>query len=418
MNEQLRKKIGVVLGVVMVSVVVVGGYYATLKLFAQPRSEQPDAQPHPIPVPITDELTKPLIIDPHFQIGIFAKELGQPRVIIEDPQETLIVSITKAGEVVALPDRDKNGVTDETVTLLSNRTNPHGLALTCHATALCDLYVAETAALYRYTYDPGTLTVSNEKKLLDFPPGGRHFTRTLLFRDPPSNNELLISIGSTCDVCHEFNPRHATIEVYNTLTGKSRTFATGLRNSVFLALHPLTSAIWATEMGRDNLGDNLPPDEINIITDNANYGWPTCFGNNMHDAKFDTALYVRNPCMLPFETPAYIDIPAHSAPLGLTFLNNPQWPRDMRDDLLVAFHGSWNRSEPTGYKVVWYELDDSGRLINHHDAITGWLDENNKAWGRPAGIYQGTNGTVYISDDLSGTIYSLRFNEEYIEPPS
>jgi len=114
-----------------------------------------------------------------------------------------------------------------------------------------------------------------------------------------------------------------------------------------MAFHPYTRDIWATEMGRDMLGDGTPPDELNIIKKGGNYGWPICYGKNIHDTEFDKNTYFRNPCMEPFETPSYIDIPAHSVPLGLAFIPD-SWPTEYHNDLLVAYHGSWNRSTPTG----------------------------------------------------------------------
>ena len=111
----------------------------------------------------------------------------------------------------------------------------------------------------------------------------------------------------------------------------------GLRNSVFMVLSPW-GKIWATEMGRDNLGDNLPPDEINVIQANHNYGWPTCYGKNIHDEAFDKKVYIRAPCSEPFETPSFADLPAHSAPLGLDFVNGGGWPEKYQNSLLVAYH--------------------------------------------------------------------------------
>jgi len=147
-------------------------------------------------------------------------------------------------------------------------------------------------------------------------------------------------------------------------------------------------------MGRDLLGDDMPPDEINIIEEGKNYGWPVCYGKNIHDTDFDHNTYVRNPCMEPFETPSHIDIPAHSAPLGLAFYKN---------DLLVAYHGSWNRSVPTGYKIVKMNLDANGNYLGQEDFISGWLQEGN-ALGRPVDILA-DRGRIFISDDKAGVIY-------------
>ena len=366
----------------------------------------------------------PLVLPKGFSIKVFARDLINPRVISIDPYGNLVASITSAGKVVALRDTNGDGRSDETVTVANGLNKPHGLAWQCSAAlqvvADCKLYIAETNKLsvYDYTKD---LKAVNGKKLIDLPTGGNHFTRTLLFRPSPNENELLISIGSTCNVCNESDERRAKILSYDTKTAKVETFASGLRNSVFMNIHPVTGAIWATEMGRDLLGDDIPPDEINIIDGPSatvsgqnsvpNFGWPICYGKNIHDDNFDKNSYSRSPCMEPFEIPSYIDIQAHSAPLGLSFApEDPPaggWPEDYWHNLFVAYHGSWNRSVPTGYKVVRYKLDNQGNLIGTEDFITGWI-KNNEAWGRPADVLAMPSGLMYISDDKAGLIYRVQ----------
>lgn len=227
-------------------------------------------------------------------------------------------------------------------------------------------------------------------------------SRTLL----SYGNSLLVSVGSSCNVCLENDQNRAKILEITKDTGEVEIFATGLRNAVFIAFHPTTKAIWATEMGRDLLGDNLPPDEINIIRKETNYGWPICYGKNIHDTAFDKNTYIRNPCMEPFETPSHIDIPAHSAPLGLAFIPD-SWPTEYHNDLLVAYHGSWNRSVPTGYKIVRMKLNVNGMYESTTDFITGWLDTDQKALGRPVDILFDASGIAYISDDKAGVVYKL-----------
>ncbi len=350
-----------------------------------------------------------------FVIQIFAKGLEGPRVIKEDPSGNLIVSLTRAGKIVSLPDLNSDGRADKIITLLSGLQNPHGMEVKCE-NEKCKLYVAETEKLVEYNlvYDNNEKIYKpeNPKKLLDLPKGGRHFTRTLLFLPYPNENKLLISVGSTCDVCFEKDERNGTILVYDVKTGESKIYARGLRNSVFMTIHPVTGKVWATEMGRDWLGDDLPPDEINIIEENKNYGWPLCYGKNIHDTDFDRGekVYVRAPCSVPFETPSYIDIPAHSAPLGLAFFPEEGWPEEYWYNLLVAYHGSWNRSTPTGYKIVRYILDSEGKYLGEEDFITGWL-QNGKALGRPVDILIKPGGIIYISDDKTGIIYKVLYTK-------
>jgi glucose/arabinose dehydrogenase len=205
----------------------------------------------------------------------------------------------------------------------------------------------------------------------------------------------------------ETDKRYASILVADADGGHLKTFAEGLRNSVFLTSHPVTRHIWATEMGRDYLGDELPPDEINIILEGQNYGWPYCYGKRVHDDKFDPEGLKRDFCK--DTVPSFIDIPAHSAPLGLAFFPE-EWPKEYRYHLLVAYHGSWNRSTPTGYKVVRYKLDEGGNVLGEEDFITGWLTPHG-ALGRPVDILIKDDGVIFISDDKAGVIYRVVYND-------
>lgn len=350
-----------------------------------------------------------------FSISKFAVNLDNPRVMSFDPSGNLIVSLTSAGKVSALPDRNSDGKADEEVVVIDKLNNPHGLAFRC--TDKCVLYIAESHRVMAYDYDPNRLKAINGRKIADLPSTGGHFTRSLLFMPTPDNSKLLISVGSSCNICHEGDERRAKIlalDVDNPQAGFI-TFARGLRNSVFMAIHPTMGKIWATEMGRDWLGDDLLPDEINIIEDGKNYGWPTCYGKNVHDDDFDKNTYIRNPCMEPFEIPSHIDIPAHSAPLGLSFIPEEGWPEEYWHNMLVAYHGSWNRSEPTGYKVVRYKLDDNGAYLGEEDFISGWLMNplagGREVFGRPVDIIALPGGTSYISDDKAGVIYKVSLNK-------
>jgi glucose/arabinose dehydrogenase len=377
--------------------------------------------------------TSPIRLPTGFSLSIFAKDLEAPRVMTWDPNGNLLTSIPSAGKVVALIDADANGVSEKTVTLLEGLNKPHGIVLgKCISLGLkkidCKLYVAETDKLSVYNYDPNNLRATNPTKLTDLPSGGNHFTRTLAWLPGSDTSKLLIAIGSTCNVCHEENPLRGSVQLFDLATGKMSEFAKGLRNSVFLTEHPTTHQIWATEMGRDLLGDDLPPDEINILSQGSpsvdsasspqagsgqssaplNFGWPNCYGKNIHDTEFDKNTYIRNPCMEPFETPSFIDLPAHSAPLGLTFVPSDSfWPTDYRGDLLVSYHGSWNRSVPTGYKVVCIRFDVNGAYQKTEDFISGWLTKDG-ALGRPVDLLFG-KGALYISDDKAGVIYRVTY---------
>jgi glucose/arabinose dehydrogenase len=356
---------------------------------------------------VLDTEKTPLSLPPGFSISVFAKGLGGPRVMAYDPAGNLVVSIPSQGRVVALPDRNGDGVADEIVTVVDGLNSPHGLATRC--TEKCEFYIAETDKVAVYDYDAEKLKATNKRKIIDLPAGGGHTTRTLLFMPAPNDHRLLISVGSSCNVCNEEDSRRAKVLISNADGGDLKEFAKGLRNSVFMAIHPVTGDIWATEMGRDLLGDDTPPDEVNILKEGGNYGWPVCYGSNVHDTDFDKNVYFRNPCMAPFETPSRIDVPAHSAPLGLAFVPEEGWPQEYWHNLLVAYHGSWNRSVPTGYKIVRYKLDAQGKGMEREDFISGWLTDEG-VWGRPVDILVQPGGTIFISDDKAGVIYRVKYS--------
>lgn len=345
-----------------------------------------------------------------FSLNIFAKDVKGARVIELDPKARIIVSETSEGKIVALSDTDNDNVSDETKVIASGLKKPHGMAFKCEDTDKCFLYVAESDALYRYLYDADTPSLSKKEKLIDIDSSisDRHYTRSLLFLPSPDEDTLLISVGSSCDVCNEEDEDHASIISYNIKTGKKESYAEGLRNATFLTLNPVSGKVFAAEMGRDNLGDNLPPDEINIIEKGKNYGWPLCYGKNIQDTKFDSKQYFVNPCANM--APSFVDLQAHSAPLGLSFIPEEGWPEEYWYNLLVSYHGSWNRSEPTGYKIARIKMNSKGEYLGMEDFITGWLTKEGEKTGRPVDIKVLSGGVAYISDDSSGVIYRLHRN--------
>jgi len=172
-------------------------------------------------------------------------------------------------------------------------------------------------------------------------------------------------------------------------------------------------------MGRDNLGDDLPPDEINIIEAGKNYGWPICYGKKIHDTVFDNNQYIKDPCQ---DTVAsHIDLPAHSAPLGLAFIPaNKNWPKEYEGDLIVAFHGSLNRSQPTGYKLTRVKLSGAGELEGFEDFVSGWLSKDGTtSLGRPVGLVFGNDGALYVTDDKAGVVYKVspQSSEIFVSAP-
>lgn len=335
----------------------------------------------------------PLKLPEGFSISIFARNLPGARVTAW-ARGKMYVSQTSEGKISVLEMAD--GKVKSQAAFLSGLKRPHGLAVD---NSNENLYFAEENKISRYNF-AGQKTA----KIADLPSGNGHFTRTIAFGP---DGRLYVSIGSSCNACTEEDGRRAKIFSLNPDGSDFKEHARGLRNSVFFTWSYVDGKMWATDNGRDLLGDNLPPDEINVIEAGKNYGWPTCYGQNIHDTNFDKNTYIRNPCMEPFEIPAKVDLQAHSAPLGLTFVPEEGWSEKYWYDLIVAFHGSWNRTSPTGYKLVRIMLDDKGNYQGTEDFITGWLTGDNRVLGRPVEVRAEPGGVLYITDDKAGVIYRV-----------
>ena len=351
----------IILGIIL----LVGFFFYKYKAISIPKT---------VSVAVEEKL--PFNIPEGFVMSVFASGVDGARVMELDPKGTMLVSQTSKDKISALIDRNGDGKAEEIVTVIDKLNAPHGISFECSINIVCKLYIAEEDKLSVYEYDDVSKKATNPKKLLDLPKDGGHYTRSIIFLPYPNENILLVSVGSSCNVCNEADSKRASIISYDIKTGKYESFAKGLRNSVFLKLHPIDGKVYATEMGRDGLGDNTPPDEINIIEKSKNYGWPTCYGKNIHDTNFDKNTYIRNPCMEPFETQSLVDLQAHSAPLGLDFVPEEGWEEKDWFSMIVAYHGSWNRSVPTGYKVVKIPMLKDGSYGEPEDFITGWLKED------------------------------------------
>src|ERR1700676_2090448 len=339
---------------------------------------------------------------PGFHISIFAEEVDGARMMAFSPGGVLLVSESGEGKVVALPDPKHAGKAERTIPVLSGLNEPHGLAF-----YEGKLYVAENDKVRRYDWDEANLRASNPEPLADLPGSGGHSTRSLVFH----GSKMYVSGGSSCNGCIEKKPRGEAVRGFNTDGSGQKIFAKGLRNAVGLAVNPKTDTVWVTVNGRDWLGDNLPPEVVlDLGKDGGDAGWPYCYGDRVPDSKFTKP--GDNRCKNVIAPK--VQIQAHSAPLGLAFYEGSEFPAEYRNNIFVAFHGSWDRSVSTGYKVVRVELAEKSQPQGGaEDFITGWLapGETKKGrWmGRPVGIVFGSDGAMYVSDDAAGVIYRVTY---------
>ncbi len=370
----------------------------------------PPPKPEPTPTPrAIDETNLPLTLPDGFRISLFTPNpLGPIRFMAFSPDGILFVSMPSAGglysgdrtggKILALPDLDQDGKADEARAVLTGFSDlPHGIAF--HNGYL---YVAEEHSISRYPYLSDGNVGEPEVIVEDLSSGIGHLSRTIGFNPA---GEMYVSVGSSCNVCEEQSKRRAVILEFDSTESNGRVFAEGIRNAVGFVLHPVTGEIWATENARDLLGDDLPPDEINIVREGNHYGWPYCYGQNIPDPEYGDA------SLCSTTKPSTHDIQAHSVPLGLRFVQSSQFPEEWQGDLLVAYHGSSNRSELTGYKVVRLKVEGD-KIVGEEDFITGWLRLEGLVLGRPVDLIFDSDGALYISDDKTGVIYRVTKTQE------
>jgi len=337
-----------------------------------------------------------------FHISVFADEDG-PRMMVFTPGGVLLASDSDNGKVVAFPDPRHTGKAERQVVVLQGLSEPHGLAF-----YQGKLYVAETNRVRSYDWDEQNLRAANPKLLAELPSGGGHSTRTVIFH----NGKMYVSVGSSCNACIEKDERRAAVLEFNPDGSGQRIFAKGLRNAVGLAVNPKTDTVWATVNGRDWLGDDLPPEVILDLGNGGDFGWPYCYGDRVPDPNFTKP--GDNRCQNVVRPK--VQMQAHSAPLGLAFYEASMFSAEYRNNIYVAFHGSWNRSVPSGDKVVRIKLDDDGQPVGGaEDFITGWQLSDNprkpRRMGRPVGIIVAQDGSMYVSDDAGGRIYRVTYGK-------
>jgi glucose/arabinose dehydrogenase len=335
-----------------------------------------------------------LDLPPGFRADVVADGLPGPRALAVDPAGTLLVSLPTEGRVVALA-RGPHG--SAATTVIEQLVLPHGLAVRGS-----DLYVAETERVVRFRYDPRTRAARDPVVVVgDLPPGAHHWTRSIAFGP---DGKLYVAIGSSCDVCREADHRRAAIVVYGAGGAGGRVLASGLRNPVGLAFQPGTRTLWTTVNERDWRTGGAPPDYVTAVREGDAFGWPDCFAANGSFAP-DPELPGTRRCDT-FTTPT-LELPPHSAPLGLAFYTGRVFPPAYRGNLFVALHGSRAGLPAEGYKIVRVPFR-KGTAGVAEDFATGWLRDG-RVIGRPVDRVTGADGALYVSDDHGGRILRIRF---------
>lgn len=335
-----------------------------------------------------------------FSISVFGLVSGA-RAMTVAPWGELLVAQPSAGRIVALGDADGDGVAESMRTLAQGLQCPNGMAF--HDGYL---YVAESTRVERFPYGEGSSLGPGEVVVSGLPQSacGPHHYRSLTF---DWAGYFYVGMGSSCNVCEEPDRRRGTVWQF-TVDGGAREYARGLRNTVDLAINPVTGELWGAINERDYLGDDIPPDPVTAIYDGADYGWPYCYWDGSR-WRVDTRVPARNPSCTGLTN--YYGIQAHSAPLGIDFYTQAQFPGDYWGSAFVGLHGSWNRTDATGYKVIRIPFID-GQPQPPEDFVTGWLLSQRgpaNSWGRPVDVQSGLDGALYVSDDQAGAVYRIAY---------
>ncbi len=348
--------------------------------------------------PEPSELERRVTLPDGFQIELFADGIRNARFLRFTRAGDLLVSSPREDAVFLLErDRDGDGRSDGVRRVLEQLSSPHGLDF--HEDWL---YVGELNAIRRIRFDHerGSAVGELETVVPDLPATGNHWTKTVRFGP---DGWMYVAMGSSCNVCIEEDPRRATIMRYRPDGSDEQTYATGLRNAVGFDWHPVTGELYATDNGRDLLGDDEPPCELNRVEQGAFYGWPFANGDKVPDPDFGAG---REAEIAASIAPAHGFV-AHTAPLGMVFYRGDALPERYRGAAFVAQHGSWNRTRKSGYRVVVLEWSDS-RAISESDFAVGWeIDES--VIGRPVDVAEGPDGALSISDDYAGAVYRVSY---------
>ncbi len=336
-----------------------------------------------------------------FTVGIFADHLDNARGLLTAPNGDVFLAERNAGKITLLRDSKGAGTADQRFTFVSGLTKPQGMALKDGY-----FYYSDQMAVWRVPYKPGQTVAGKPQRITvasDLRNSGMHATRNLALAPDGS---IFVEMGSHDNVS-EYQPGAKVFKV--DAQGKLVDYASGIRNPVGIALYPGTSDLFVAVNERDGLGDNLPPDYFTYVKPGGFYGYPWSYiGKNP-----DPDVGAKRPDMVAKAIVPDVLFPAHSAPTGLVFYTGDNFPAEYKGDAFVSLHGSWNTSEPHGYKVVRIRMTNGRPAGGYDNFLTGFWDGKSKnpplAWGRPVGLAVAKDGSLLVADDVGQTVWRVTY---------
>jgi len=332
-----------------------------------------------------------------FKISIFA-EVPNARSLTISPQGTIYVGNMSGDKVYAVRDNDKDGKADKVYVLASGLKMPNGVAVKDG-----NLYVAAVSTIYRFRDIENHLSNPPKPEVVydQYPTATHHGWKFIAFGP---DGKLYVPVGAPCNICESKDEVYASITRINSDGSGREVYVHGVRNSVGFDWNPLTGNLWFTDNGRDMLGDDIPPDELNKVEKQGqHFGYPYCHAGKYRDPEFG----IDHTCD-EFVKPEW-NFVAHTASLGMRFYTGSMFPATYRNQILVAQHGSWNRSKKSGYKVLKVTVEND-HAVKSDVFIEGWLnDATQEVWGRPVDVLQLPDGSLLVSDDYAGLIYRVTY---------